>query len=57
MGWLIDPAEEAVYVHGPDQLIAIYDLADNTPETSLPVPDFAQAFNLTIGELFAWLVF
>lgn len=56
MGWLIDPSEDAVYVYLPDQPPAIYDLVDNTPETQLPVPDFAQAFSLTIGELFAWLV-
>ena len=56
MGWLIDPSEDAVYVYLPDQPPAIYDLVDNTPETPLPVPDFAKAFSLTIGELFAWLV-
>ncbi|MEL6939598.1 MAG: Uma2 family endonuclease [Cyanobacteria bacterium J06598_1] len=56
MGWLIDPSEDAVYVHQPDQRIAIYDLVDHTPETLLPVPEFAQEFNLSIGELFAWLV-
>ena len=56
MGWLIDPSEDAVYVHQPDQHTAIYDLVDNAPETPLPVPDFAKEFSLTIGNLFAWLV-
>lgn len=56
MGWLIDPSDDAVYVHQPNQHTAIYDLVDNTPDTRLPVLDFAQDFSLTIGELFDWLV-
>jgi len=56
MGWLIDPSDDVVYVYQPNQHIAIYDLVDNTPDTQLPVPKFAQDFGLTIGELFDWLI-
>ena len=56
MGWLISPTEDAVYVYRVGQHPVIYDLADNSPETVLPVPEFAGDFKLTIGELFAWLV-
>ncbi len=56
MGWLIDPAEDAVLVYSKEQGASVYDLTDNAPETTLPVPDFAQGFELTIGELFGWLM-
>lgn len=56
MGWLIDPAEDAVFVYSKEQGTAVYDLTDNLPETKLLVPDFAQNFELTIGELFGWLM-
>ncbi|MDB9528521.1 Uma2 family endonuclease [Oscillatoria sp. CS-180] len=52
MGWLIDPAERTVLIYLPDQPIAIYD----EPETRLPVPEFAKDFNLTVAELFSWLL-
>lgn len=55
MGWLISPAEETVYVYRLDGLIAVYDLVDDSPETVLPVPKFAEQFSLAIGELFGWL--
>ena len=55
MGWLIAPAEETVYVYRADQLTAVYDLVDNSSETLLPVPEFAEQFSLSIGELFDWL--
>jgi Uma2 family endonuclease len=52
MGWLIDPDEQSVLVYLPDQPTAIYD----EPGTRLPVPDFIQDFNLTIDDLFSWLM-
>ncbi|PZD71709.1 hypothetical protein C1752_05094 [Acaryochloris thomasi RCC1774] len=51
MGWLIDPAEQLVFVYCPNQSTAFYE----EMEAKLPVPDFAEAFDLTVKELFAWL--
>jgi Uma2 family endonuclease len=52
MGWLIDPEEKLVFVYFADQPVAIYEKMSDR----LPVPTFAQAFSLTVGELFGWLV-
>jgi Uma2 family endonuclease len=52
MGWLIDPAEKLVFVYFADQPVAVYEEIGDR----LPVPDFANAFSLTVGELFGWLV-
>ncbi len=52
MGWLIDPAEQSVLVYTPDQLTAIYD----EPQAKLPVPDFAITLNLTVADIFSWLM-
>jgi Uma2 family endonuclease len=51
MGWLIDPEEELVFVYFADRTLAVFEEKD----CLLPVPDFAAAFKLTVGELFAWL--
>ncbi len=51
MGWLIDPAEEVVFVYLPDQPTTFYD----QPEIRLPVPGFAKDFSLRVENLFSWL--
>ncbi len=51
MGWLIDPLDQSVFVYLPDQPTAFYD----QPEVQLPVPEFAKALSLTVGNLFDWL--
>ncbi len=51
MGWLIDPAEELVFVYLADRTISVFEERDD----SLPVPGFAGSFQLTIGQLFNWL--
>ena len=51
LGWLVDPAEECVFGYTPDLRTILYE----DPEQQLPVPDFAEAFSLTVGELVAWL--
>lgn len=51
MGWLIDPAEQSVFVYLPDQPTNVYD----EPEARLPVPNFAKDFFLTVEGLFGWL--
>ncbi|WP_310410138.1 Uma2 family endonuclease [Chamaesiphon sp. OTE_8_metabat_110] len=51
MGWLIDPEEELIFVYFEDRTLAVFEEKDNL----LPVPEFAAAFKLTVGELFGWL--
>ncbi|MGB5592659.1 MAG: Uma2 family endonuclease [Crocosphaera sp.] len=51
LGWLIDPREKSVLVYFPKQKPAFFEAATDI----LPIPDFAQSFQLTVGELFAWL--
>ncbi len=52
MGWLIDPDERAVFVYLPKQQIEVFD----EPDALIPVPSFASEVQLTVGNLFAWLL-
>ncbi|MEQ8380969.1 MAG: Uma2 family endonuclease [Coleofasciculus sp. A1-SPW-01] len=52
MGWLIDPDEQTVFVCLPQQQPQVFD----QPHELLPVPTFASEFQLTLGDLFAWLL-
>ena len=52
IGWLIDPDEKTVLVYQPKQEIEVYD----EPDELLPVPSFLSELNLTVKDLFAWLV-
>lgn len=52
MGWLIDPQEHSIFVYSPDRQTTVFDGLD----VRLPVPKFAQDFELTVGELFNWLL-
>ena len=52
MGWLIDPDEKTVFVYQQKQEIAVFD----DPDAVLPVPDFANGLQLTVKDLFAWLL-
>ncbi len=51
IGWLIDPAEELVFVYRADRTISVFE----EPDELLPVPEFAASFQLTVGQLFSWL--
>lgn len=51
MGWMVDPEERSVFVYLPNQQIEVFDESD-----SLPVPSFASELQLTVGELFGWLL-
>ena len=51
LAWLIDPAEECVVGYTPDLKSVLYE----APDAQLPVPEFAANFQLTVGELVAWL--
>jgi len=52
MGWLIDPQDQSVFVYRSDRPTDVFD----QPAARLPVPEFAKDFNLTVGELFDWLL-
>ncbi|MEB3887113.1 Uma2 family endonuclease [Lyngbya sp. CCY1209] len=51
MGWLLDAEESCIFVYGADRSVRVFE----TPEETLPVPEFAQAVQLTLGEIFDWL--
>lgn len=51
MGWLLDPDEELVFVYLSDRTIAVFE----NKSDRLPVPSFAESFQLRVGELFSWL--
>jgi Uma2 family endonuclease len=51
MGWLIDPAEQTVFVYVSDRSPQVFDEAIDI----LPVPELAKDFSLTLGDLFGWL--
>lgn len=52
LGWLIDPQEQLVLVYFQGQQPAFFEVETDV----LPVPDFVKAFELTLGELFGWLM-
>ena len=52
MGWLIDPDEQTLFVYYPKQETEVFD----EPSASLPVLSFARDIQLTIRDLFAWLL-
>jgi Uma2 family endonuclease len=51
MGWLIDPDERSILVFQPGQSLIVIDEVG----TALPVPKFASAMQLTLGDVFGWL--
>ena len=52
MGWLVDPAEQSVFVYLSNQPTDVFD----APDMQLPMPKFARNFSLTVGDLFGWLL-
>jgi Uma2 family endonuclease len=52
LGWLIDPSEQSIFAYYPRQQPAFFEDVNAV----LPVPDFSQSFQLTLGELFGWLL-
>ena len=52
MGWLIDPDEQTVFVYRSKQETAVFDALDQV----LPMPTFASELQLTVRELFSWLL-
>ena len=52
MGWLIDPRERTVFSYSSRGLPEVFEES----EQQLPVPLFSSEIQLTIGELFGWLL-
>ncbi len=52
IGWLIDPEEKTVLVYRPKQEIELFD----EPNTLLRVPSFVSGLNISVEDLFAWLI-
>ncbi|MEN9222586.1 MAG: Uma2 family endonuclease [Thermostichus sp. BF3_bins_97] len=52
MGWLIDPAEQTLFIYRPQQEPEVLDELNQR----LPVPAFAAGLELSIGEMFNWLL-
>ncbi|MEM9538682.1 MAG: Uma2 family endonuclease [Cyanobacteria bacterium P01_E01_bin.42] len=52
IGWLIDPSEKTIFVYRPGQEVEVLE----KPDSILPVPSFASELNLTLKDLFAWLL-
>ncbi len=52
MGWLIDPDEQTVFVYRPKHETEVFD----QPDALLAVPAFASDLQLTVKDLFAWLL-
>lgn len=51
MGWLLDPEESLIFVYKANKSVELLDNVD----VFLPVPDFAKAVQLKVGEIFDWL--
>lgn len=51
MGWLIDPEAELIFVYFADRTLAVFE----EKRDLIPVPPFAEIFNLTVDQLFNWL--
>ncbi len=49
MGWLVDPDEQTVFVYRPKQQTEVFDQI-------LPVPALAAEFQITVSNLFSWLL-
>jgi Uma2 family endonuclease len=52
MGWLIDPEEQTVFIYQPKQEVEIFDKASQR----LLMPTFAAELQLSVGEVFNWLL-
>ncbi|MFB2876526.1 Uma2 family endonuclease [Floridanema aerugineum] len=52
MGWLIDPEEQTIFVYLANQQPEVFDQV----AAQLPVPSFASDLQLTVGQIFGWLL-
>lgn len=49
LGWLIDPTEQTVFVYASEQALQVFDM--DSPDRSLPVPNFASDVHLTVQDM------
>ncbi|WP_299490482.1 Uma2 family endonuclease [Acaryochloris sp. IP29b_bin.137] len=54
LGWLIDPTEQTVFVYASEQALQVFDM--DSPDRSLPVPNFASDVHLTVQDMVNWLL-
>lgn len=47
------PSERTLFVYHPKQETAVFEPSD---DGLLPIPEFAQGFELTLSDLFDWLL-
>lgn len=52
IGWLIDPDEQTVFVYLANQQPEVFEQV----EAQFPVPSFASELQLTVGQVFGWLL-
>lgn len=52
MGWLIHPKEQSIFVYQPRRSPEVFD----EKEPKLLLPSFAQTLDLTLGDVFGWLI-
>ncbi len=52
MGWLLYPHEKTVFIYRPKQEIEVFD----DPDFLIPVPLFGSEIQITVRDLFAWLL-
>ncbi len=52
MGWLIDPEVSIIFAYHPNKTPQFFD----EPEMVLPMPSFAKGIELTVGQVFGWLI-
>ncbi len=51
MGWIIDPKEKVIFTYISNSLPQFFE-ENNDP---IPVPNFISNWQITLGEIFAWL--
>jgi Uma2 family endonuclease len=51
MGWLLDPEASLIFVYRAEKSVQLFE----NSEAVLPVPKFAEAVQLKVGEIFDWL--
>ncbi len=51
IGWLIDPNEKLIFTYTKDRTPCYFEVATDI----LPVPEFAQGLQLSLGQVFDWL--
>lgn len=51
LGWLIDPNEKLIFTYSSNNQPQFFDQNNDI----IPVPNFAQNLQITLGEIFGWL--